>query len=191
MSIPHRKLASSIAVEESSISSGYAQRKRELIARIISGKHYTNAFEHGCGDGGLSIFLAQHCSRLLCSDASAQAIQMTRRQLAGLRHAHVERLRLPMQWPEGRFDLIVLNDVGTGFNSNDVRRLVMRARMALAPHGTLIACHQRRPFAGDAPDGDAVHEYLHAGLALTRVLQYREPDLALDVWRAGANSMAM
>jgi hypothetical protein len=190
MSIPHRKLATPIAAEES-WTAGYEQRKRELIARIISGKHYTNAFEYGCGDGSLSVFLAQHCSRLLCSDASTQSVQLTRRQLAGLRHTHIERLRLPMQWPEGRFDLIVLNDVGGDFDSNDVRRLVMRARMALALHGTLIACHQRTPFAGLALDGDTVHEYLHAGLALTRVLQHREPDLALDVWRAGANSMAM
>jgi predicted O-methyltransferase YrrM len=190
MSTPHRSLQTIEQPSWTTRSLAYELHKGELIAKLISGKQYANAFEHGCADGMLSFYLAQHCSRLLCCDSSATAVQMTRRQLAGLRHAHVERRRLPAQWPEGRFDLILLNEIGCDLDSNDMRRLVMRARMALAPHGTLIACHQRQQLEGRL-DGDSVHEHLHAGLSLSRVLNHREPEIALDVWRAGANNTAM
>lgn len=170
---------------------GYEQQKQMHVRTVLADRHFTNALEIGCAEGALSLLLAQQCVRLLCCDPSPGAVQLTQRRLAGLRHARVERRRLPMQWPEGRFDLIVLNEACNRLDANDTRRLVMRARMALTPHGMLIACHRQDIAAGGVLHGDAIHQHLQSGLSLPRVLHYRNTDLLIDAWHANAVSAAL
>lgn len=167
------------------------EKKLDQIRAVLAGRHFTNALEIGCGDDALSLALAQQCVRLLCCDTSPRAVQLTQRKLCGLRHARTERRRLPTQWPEGRFDLIVLNNACSYLDANDTRRLIMRARMALTAHGTLIACHRRDMDDGRLQSGEAIHHHLQSGLSSPRILQYCDADLLIDAWHLGCASKAL
>lgn len=169
-------------------ASHYDHQKHMQIRTLLAGRHFSNALEIGCDDGALSRLLAQQCVRLLCCDPSQRNVQLTQRQLAGQKHAHVEKRRLPMQWPEGCFDLIVLNDACSQLDANDTRRLIMRARMALAAHGTLIACHRRAIIDGRNQGGDAIHQHLQSGLSSPRILHYCDADLLVEAWHDGCAS---
>jgi SAM-dependent methyltransferase len=168
----------------------YEARKRALTLACLPAPRYANAYEPGCANGELSAALATRCERLRVSDGSAQAVALARCRLSGVTHVDVVQEWVPDEWPEARFDLVVLSELGYFLDAAALDRLIDRVSATLHPGGTVLACHWRRRGDGCELDGDAVHGRIGARLKLPHLLQTLDADLRIDVWCQDPRSVA-
>lgn len=164
--------------------SWYEHRKRSLTLAALPGATYTAGLEIGCSIGTLSVELAQRCSSFLAIDASSAALAHAARRLEHLPAARTRHLTVPQDWPEGRFDLIVVSEVGYYLAPGELAGLFDRVEAALLPGGTLALCHWRHPIAGWELDGDSVHAAARRRLGWADAGLYRERDFILEVLTA-------
>jgi SAM-dependent methyltransferase len=172
----------------------YEQRKRMLTVAALPRPTYRLAFEPGCSTGELSALLAPRCQALIASDLVEDAVHTARARLATFAHVKVDRRRLPDDWPPGRFDLVVISELGYYLTPVVLQRFFRRARASLDETGTIVLCHWR-PAVSDYPlDGEAVHGEFRrfaARARLHRVAGHSEQDFLLDVWSLDPRSVAM
>ena len=168
----------------------YEARKRALTLACLPALRYASGYEPGCANGELSAALAARCDRLLVSDGSARAVELTRARVFDLPHVQVRQAWLPAEWPADTFDLIVISELGYFLGHEALDGLAAKARASLRTGGTLLACHWRWPIQGGALDGDAVHRRLTQQLDLPLLSQVQELDFRLDVWSEDARSVA-
>lgn len=168
----------------------YEARKRALTIAALPVARYRSGYEPCCATGELSAMLAERCDRLLCTDGAMRAVRQTAERLAGARHVDVRQAWLPEQWPDGRFDLIVLSEFLYYLGPQQLAPLVDCVQRSLAHDGVVLACHWRHPIAGCALDGDAVHGRLDALLQLARPTSLVDADFRLDLWSRDPRSVA-
>lgn len=113
----------------------YEKRKRALTLALLPRQRYGRIFEPACANGELSLGLAERGDRLLCMDLSHTAAALAAERLAGYPEVQVVQGRLPEEWPEGEFDLIVLSELGYYLDSDDWRQVIDQARASLSPQG--------------------------------------------------------
>ncbi len=164
----------------------YEARKYAISVAMLPAARYDRAFEPGCSIGVLTAMLAPRCGSLLSCDVSAAAVRATAQRTAGLPHVRAERRRLPDDWPDGRFDLVVLSELLYYFGEDDLDTVLGRATAALRPGGTLLAAHWRRPVAGYPRTGDEVHAAIAGRPELTLVADHREPDFVAQAFLRAA-----
>lgn len=163
----------------------YEQRKQALLLACLPHARYQRAFEPACGTGALSAALAERCGTVLAADGSGPAVEIARQHTAHLPNVQVERLSLPDEWPAGaQFDLIVLSEWLYYLSSEQLLQTVQCCRQALAPGGTLIACHWRHPFDDRRQTTNTIHAALQAGADWARVLRHEEHDFLMEAWNA-------
>jgi SAM-dependent methyltransferase len=167
----------------------YERRKRDLLLASLPRERFRRAFEPGCAIGLLTAELARRCDEVMAWDAAQAAVDQTSDRISATRagaQIQVARGRIPADWPEGRFDLIVISEVG--YYCRDLRILVDRIDASLSANGVLVACHWRHP----APDHPVTAADVHAALGpgRHRVVAHREADFLLDVWTADGVSVA-
>ncbi|MCD5994903.1 class I SAM-dependent methyltransferase [Pseudomonas sp. CDFA 602] len=168
----------------------YERRKRALTLAALPRQHYTAIFEPGCANGELSAELATRCDALTCCDTSSLAVGLARKRLSSFEHVRVLQARLPQQWPEGEFDLIVLSELGYYLDLDDLHQWIDRALAALKPDGELLACHWR-PDIEDCPlNADRVHAVLAERLSMHTLFAHHEQDFLLDLWSRDGTSVA-
>lgn len=163
----------------------YEKRKRALTLASLPRQRYGRVFEPACANGELSLGLAERGDRLLCMDLSHTAVALAAERLAGYPEVQVVQGRLPEEWPEGQFDLIVLSELGYYLDSKDWRQVIDQARASLSPQGAVLACHWLQPIAGCPQTGAQVHAMLDAHLYLPRAVRHEEPDFILELWCRG------
>ena len=168
----------------------YEQRKRAITLAALPRPRYTSAYEPGCANGELSAALADRCDQLLVSDGNTRALALARARLAALPHVRVLQAWLPADWPPGRFDLIVISEMGYYLDSAALQNLAKRARQSLNKHGTVLACHWKAPIDNCALTGGQVHEQLDQQMDLPHALHLDDPDFLLDVWCEDPRSVA-
>jgi LmbE family N-acetylglucosaminyl deacetylase/SAM-dependent methyltransferase len=165
-------------------TSWYEQRKRSLTLAALPRQSYAAGLEIGCSIGTLSVELAQRCSHFLAVDASSAALAHAAPRLAHLPAAETRRLTIPQEWPEGRFDLIVVSEVGYYLAPDELAGLLSRVEAALLPGGTLVLCHWRHAISGWELDGDSVHAAARRQLGWAGAGLYQEADFVLEVLTA-------
>jgi len=169
----------------------YEARKRALTLAALPLARYSAALELGCSIGVLSRELADRADTLLATDIAEQPLAVARQRLNGLPGVSVERRTLPAEWPDGRFDLVVVSEIGYYCSADDLIVLLERCRQSLAPGGSLVACHWRHPVGEYPLTGDDVHAALAALPGLERTVQHLERDFLLEVYEAApARSVA-
>jgi LmbE family N-acetylglucosaminyl deacetylase len=162
----------------------YERRKRAITIASLPEERYRTALEIGCSIGVLSADLAERCDDLLAIDVSESAIEQARRR--SLPNAAFEVADASAEFPPGRFDLIVLSEVGYYLSPSDFRQLLDEAVTHLAFGGTILACHWRHPVADYPQGGDEVH----AAIDLPLVAHHIEDDFVLDVYSLDSRSVA-
>jgi len=167
----------------------YEMRKRAITLASLPQPRYQNAFEPGCANGELSADLAQRCDRLLCTDGAARAVELSKQRLINFSHVTVAQAWIPKDWPVGQFDLIVISELAYFISPDALDQLAVKAQAALAPSGTLLACHWRRPISGCELTGDEVHECLKKHLNVAHAVQWQDADFRLDVWFGDGRSV--
>lgn len=160
----------------------YEQRKRALALAALTRQRYARVFEPACANGELSTLLAARSEHLLCMDASASAVALTRQRLHSYPQVEIRQGHLPSDWPQGEFELIVLSEFGYYLDNRDWQQVIDQAQASLSPQGSLLACHFLRPMAECPQTGQQVHEQLQAQLRMTPVVQHREADFLLELW---------
>ncbi len=160
----------------------YEQRKYACALAALPRARYRNGFEPGCSIGVFTEALAGRCDALLATDVADIPLRAARERLAPSTHVTIERRGVPEDWPPGRFDLIVISELGYYLNGADLQRLWVAATDALEPGGTLLAVHWRHPVPDYPQTGDAVHTALAAQPGLGRLLEHIEDDFRLEIY---------
>jgi len=171
----------------------YERRKRDLVMAALPRERFATALEVGCAAGHLSERLADRVDDLLACDVDPTAVGLAGARLSGRAGGEgavrVQQRRLPQEWPDGSFELVVVSEVGYYLGPDDLDGLARATLGCLAPGGVLIACHWRHPAEGYPLQAAQVHDRLERdGLAV--VAHHQEPDLLLDVWTTGEPSVA-
>lgn len=174
----------------------YEQRKRALVMAALPRPRFRDVLELGCATGALTVELAARADRVLGLDASDEALARARDRRApsaagDARHVTLERATLPLEWPEGVFDLIVLSEIGYYWGRADLRTAARKTLASLSLDGVLVACHWRHPVAEYPGTADDVHGELRSLPGLRLLARHDEEDFFLDVLvRTGAPSVA-
>ncbi|WP_243073960.1 bifunctional PIG-L family deacetylase/class I SAM-dependent methyltransferase [Microbacterium sp. SS28] len=164
-------------------TSWYEERKRAVLLAALPRRRFTRALELGCATGVLTTQLAARADAVLAVDLSTTALQKAQDRLRGADTVRFVQGTLPHDWPPGRFDLVVLSEIGYYWSRADLDTARRRIGSALAEDGILVACHWRHA-SPDAPlTGDEVHAALGADTAWTSILHHLEEDFVLDVYR--------
>ena len=165
----------------------YEERKYALTIASLPRRRYRRAFEPGCSIGVLSGLLAKRCEELLAMDIAQEALQtIATRNLP----AHVIQMQgqIPMDWPQGLFDLIVFSEIGYYLDLRDLIATGRAIERSLEPGGHLVAVHWR-PRATEYPrDGEAVHRHLRSLTSLQQLAHYEDYYVLLDVLGKGTGS---
>jgi len=159
----------------------YEARKYALTVAALPRQRYVRAFEPGCSIGVLTEQLAARCDALIAGELVPAVADHARARLAGQPHVEVRALAIPEDWPDGRFDLIVLSEVAYYLTLDGLHALLARIDACLDPGGHVIAVH----WTGETDyplRGDAAHAVLDAHRAWHRIAQYREPSFVLAVY---------
>ena len=168
--------------------SAYEAAKYEATLAALPRARYERALEIGCSIGVLTQKLAARCERLLSVDVSAKALATARARCRGLSHVRFERRSIPEEFPEGRFDLVLVSEVGYYWSREDLARARQWIEASLVEDGHLLLVHWT-PYVEDYPlTGDEVHEaFLAASRGSDAALQAcgggREQRYRLDLFR--------
>jgi SAM-dependent methyltransferase len=169
----------------------YEERKRAITLAVLPERHYATAYEPGCSVGVLTLGLAERCDSLLASDISPIALREAASRLEGHDNVRFERRLLPVEWPVGQFDLVVLSEILYYFNDADLQDVVTRASTAVARGGTLVSIHWRPKVEGYPQRGDRVQEVMQDRWSSgERTVHHVEDDFDLAVYVCAANHVA-
>lgn len=166
----------------------YEARKRALTLACLPKQRYASAWELGCSNGVLTAELAARCDALLATDISEQALVEAADSTRGLPHVSLQQAQHPAQWPDGRFDLIVVSEVGYYLDAADLLQMGAKLRGSLAGQGLLLACHWRHPFDEARSMTRDVHRLLAQGLV--EAFTYQDDDMLLQGWSEQPTSVA-
>jgi cyclopropane fatty-acyl-phospholipid synthase-like methyltransferase len=122
------------------VSSAYEAQKYAFTLNSLSRNHYSSALEIGCSIGVMTKQLAPRCDTLLAIDVSESALRQAKQRCS---EAHVEfaLMRVPKDWPKGRFDLIMMSEVLYYLSAADFDALIERLKHAVALDGEIILVH--------------------------------------------------
>lgn len=163
-------------------TSDYERAKYAATLAALPKAHYARGLEIGCSIGILTRQLAGRCDAMLGLDVVPAALETARANCASLPHVRFELAEAPKQWPEGRFDLIVLSEVVYFLDRTDLARLIARVEEALLPGGDIVLVHwlgeTNFPLTGE----EAGAEFVAGAAHFTQVVQQdRTTDYRLDV----------
>ena len=161
----------------------YEQRKRDVTLAALPRPRYRRALELGCSIGVLTQALAGRCDEILGVDVADAPLRRARERLSGRSDIAFSQYALPHEWPEGRFDLIVMSEVGYYWDAPDLDAAITQILASLTPDGVLVACHWRHPVADYPRTGDAVHAQLALAHGLVRTVHHLEEDFVLEIYR--------
>lgn len=162
-------------------SSFYEQRKRALCLAMLPRPRFSSVFEPGCSIGVFTADLAARADAVLATDISARALELAGKRLAGVPQVRLDRGSVPEDWPEGKFDLVVVSEIGYFLQPGGLLGLADRAAGSLADDGVLLLCHWRHPNQGWELTGDQVHEAFRSRPELRLFAEHCEEDFRIDV----------
>lgn len=148
-------------------TSPYEAEKYQATLDALPRERYRSAFEIGCSIGVLTRHLAERADQLLAVDVAQQALDRARTRCAGLPHVRIKRRRVPTEFPDECFDLIVVSEVGYYWSRLELGQALRLMVQHLEPGGHLLLVHWT-PYVEDYPlTGDQVHEAVLTATAPT------------------------
>ncbi len=139
-------------------TSEYEREKYHATITALPRAMYANALEIGCSIGVLTERLAEFCAHLLALDVSEQALRKARQRCAYLPQVEFRHMRVPDEFPNDEYDLIVVSEVAYYWSTEDLER-AQKLIVEQTKTGAHILLVHWTPFVPDYPQtGDAVHE---------------------------------
>ncbi|WP_449409334.1 class I SAM-dependent DNA methyltransferase [Methylobacterium komagatae] len=160
-------------------TSAYEHAKYDATLAALPQPHYASALEVGCSIGVLTRALAARCDEVVGVDVVERALARARETCRDLGHVRFERAQVPVEWPAGLFDLILLSEMIYFLDPGDVARLAERVRHSLRPGGVVVLVHwtgeTHYPLSGD----EAAHAFIAASAPFLSPLRH----LATETYR--------
>ncbi|MCU1367391.1 MAG: SAM-dependent methyltransferase [Ilumatobacteraceae bacterium] len=176
-------------------TSQYELSKYATTISALGSDHYRRCFEPGCSIGVLTELLTQRVDEVIACDASASAVRQARDRTAQSARARIINATIPQWWPSGRFDLIVLSELGYYWDRAGFDTVLDLCRHSLVDGGAeVIAVHWLGTSADHVRSGAEVHEQLCDRLGPSDLHDRRpgepgtpsEAGFVLDRWRGVA-----
>ncbi|SDQ69929.1 N-acetylglucosaminyl deacetylase, LmbE family [Curtobacterium sp. UNCCL20] len=163
--------------------SWYERRKRAVTVAALPRERYRSALELGCATGVLTAALTERADAVLGTDISAAPLERARLRAPAARFVQAA---LPSEWPDGRWDLVVMSEVGYYLSPADLDATIDRVLATLDDDGVLVSCHWRHPDDEAVSDGDTVDARLTALWPRPAVVRHVEEDFVLSVFPGAA-----
>jgi trans-aconitate methyltransferase len=170
-------------------TSWYERRKYGLTVAALPRPHYRRVFEPGCANGALTELLAARCDELVALELVPSVAARARSRLASRRHVTVREGAIPEDWPDGRFDLVVLSEVAYYLTEQGWTALAGRLTESLDPGAHVVAVH----WTGETDypsSGHEVHERLRAQPALRCLAHHEDERFLLTVLETAVSEEA-
>ncbi|MHB1988747.1 MAG: methyltransferase domain-containing protein [Acidimicrobiales bacterium] len=169
----------------------YEQRKRAIAVSLLARERYERAFEPGCSTGAFTAALAQRCHEVLAMDQAPSAARAARAYLGqlGVTNATVTCGAVPAGWPQSRFDLVVLGEVGYYLGIGGLAAVIDCAAGSLSGGGHLLAVHWRPPIENCELTGDDVHDAIRSDGRLDLLARYEEPYFLVELFCSGTTTL--
>lgn len=169
--------------------SEYEKNKYEQTMKLIPKERYENVFEIGCSNGAFTLLLVQKCEKLLAVDSSSIAVENAKKRLSAFPQVLVREMEIPKEYPDDKFDLILLSEVGYFLTESDLAIAKNKMIHSLVSGGNLILVHWT-PFVEEFPlTGDQVHEVflrsaagMEENFPLRHLSQRIEPQFRMDLF---------
>lgn len=162
---------------------GYERERYETILQTLAGRRYEYAIEAGCSIGVLTLGLSPLCDKLLAIDFSEIAVDAAKRRCRHLPDVEVRCMALEAVPSFGRFDLIVLSEIGYYFSEDAWRLLSSRIVSEAKTDTVLLAAHWLGYSKDHEMSGDRVHEIFAATPDLLIEESGRYGEFRLDKWK--------
>ncbi len=122
-------------------TSAYERDKYAATLDAIGGGRIARAWEVGCAIGVLTKALAAKCDSLLAVDVAESALVQARQRCADMPRVKLQRMRIPDEWPDGNFDLMLFSEVLYYLIPGDIRTVARRALESLSTGGRIVLVH--------------------------------------------------
>lgn len=142
--------------------SDYERAKYSHTLRALHRPHYQSAVEVGCSIGILTEQLAPRCAALLALDASERPLIQARDRCKAMPQVRIEQARVPENWPDGTFDLLIFSEVLYYLSPDDLEVVAKLVSRSAAPGAHVLLVHWTGetdyPMSGD----DATERFISA-----------------------------
>jgi cyclopropane fatty-acyl-phospholipid synthase-like methyltransferase len=165
------------------LQSPYECARYDAILKALRGRHYRRTFEPGCSIGALTIRLADICDEIEASDFSPTAVKEARKRCENLSSVRIRCCPLSEEKDFGRFDLVVLSEIGYYFVAPDWRELAERCVATMENDSILLAAHWLGNSTDHRMSGDEVHAILASNASLLLEHSERQEFFRIDRWR--------
>jgi SAM-dependent methyltransferase len=167
----------------------YEQAKYRHTIEILHGSRFVSALEVGCSIGVLTNMLAPQCDALLALDIVDQPLETAVRRCADQPWVKFQRMQVPAEWPDRRFDLILLSEVLYFLTPPDIDRCARQVKASLLPNAKILLIN----WLGQSDDpcsGDQAAERFITATAGTLAMQHqdRRPRYRLDLLTASQST---
>jgi hypothetical protein len=166
-------------------TSAYERDKYAATLAALPRPHYMSALDVGCSIGVFTHQLCARCDALIGIDVVPSVLDEARARCADCSNTTFKLAAVPGEWPEGKYDLIVISEVAYYLDRPDLARLVARVQNSLLPDGDVVLVHwlgvTNYPLSGD----EAAEGFIAGTRSFAPVLkQSRTAEYRLDVLRA-------
>jgi len=160
----------------------YELAKYRHTREALANRHFANALEVGCSIGVLTRMLAPLSDAVLAVDIVESPLKDAAARCADQPWVTFQRMRVPDEWPDRRFDLIVLSEVLYFLSPEDIDRCARRVKDSLLPGAQVVLVNWLGQ-SDDPTTGDRAAERFIAatGDTLAIAQQDRQPRYRLDL----------
>jgi 2-polyprenyl-3-methyl-5-hydroxy-6-metoxy-1,4-benzoquinol methylase len=116
----------------------YEQAKYRQTLQALGACRFASGLEIGCSIGVLTRMLAPRCDALLGVDLVEQPLETARARCVDQPWVRFRRMQVPADWPEGRFDLVVLSEVLYFLAPADIERTGRLVSASLLPGACVL-----------------------------------------------------
>ncbi len=162
-------------------TSEYEQAKYADTLAALGARRFVSGFEVGCSIGVFTAQLARHCDRLLAVDVAESALSQARQACISNPSVRFATMRVPDQWPEDSFDLILLAEVLYYLDAAEIERVGRQVLRTLRPGGVALLVHWTGPTDYPCSGDEAAERFIAVtSPAIAPVTQARRERYRLD-----------
>lgn len=163
-------------------SSLYEQQKYEVTLAALGARRFGMGLEIGCSIGVLTERLGARCKALLGVDFAPSAVAAAAARCAAYSGVRIKQMRVPAEWPDGQFDLIVFSEVLYFLSDGDLIKACAQTMRSILPGGQVLLVNYTEP-TDDPHSGDSAASAFMTLTAprLRPILQRREPHYRVDL----------
>lgn len=116
----------------------YEKAKYQRTVEVLGPRRFASGLEAGCSIGVLTRMVAPSCEALLAIDLVEQPLAAARARCADQPWVRFARMQVPGEWPDGRFDLILLSEVLHFLSPADIARCAARVNGGALPGAAVL-----------------------------------------------------